>query len=235
MFYDLGILLHNSSYLSLSTTLDGTSATFWIAAVAILACGAIVAGSTRLAGDLVKYWTILAVIIGIIFIVVVLSAGQSTFISNFNAQYGSNAYQTVVGWPRSVEGYGSYNGVPPLFSSATLAAGALGLLGYLGFYYPAYFAGEVKQNRRSQILAQVGGSIIFMVFVTIMFAVAYFGEGPAFVNAIAGLWVIGSSANPYLPANTSQFGALDVLDAERGAGLALQSGLCRYHNSDVRL
>ena len=96
MFYDLGILLHNSSYLSLSTTLDGTSATFWIAAVAILACGAIVAGSTRLAGDLVKYWTILAVIIGIIFIVVVLSAGQSTFISNFNAQYGSNAYQTVV-------------------------------------------------------------------------------------------------------------------------------------------
>ncbi|MGA2665438.1 MAG: amino acid permease, partial [Nitrososphaerales archaeon] len=78
-----------------------------------------------------------------------------------------------------------------------LAAGALGLLGYLGFYYPAYFAGEVKQNRRSQILSQVGGSIIFMVVVTAIFAVAYFNEGPAFINAIANLWISGG-ANPYI-------------------------------------
>ena len=218
MFYDLGTLLHNASYLSLSTTLDGNSTTFLIAAVAILACGAIVAGSTRVAGDLVKYWTILAVIIGIIFIAVVLSAGRSTFISNFNAQYGSNAYQTVVqAGENTTTGYGSYPGVPPLFSSATLAAGALGLLGYLGFYYPAYFAGEVKQNRRSQLLAQVGGSVIFMVFVTIMFAVAYFGEGPAFVNAIAGLWVLGSSANPYLP------------------GIPLSSGLSMFWTQNAAL
>jgi amino acid transporter len=200
LFYDLGLLLHNSSFLSLSTSLDGSSATFWVAAIAILGCGAIVAGSTRLAGELVKYWTVLAVIIGVIFVGVVVSAGHSTFVSNFNTQYGANAYQTVVqAGENTTTGYGSYPGVPPIFSTATIAAGALGLLGYLGFYYPAYFAGEVKHNRTSQILAQVGGSVIFMVFVTIMFAVAYFGEGPAFVNAIAGLWVIGSSANPYLP------------------------------------
>ncbi len=199
MFYDLGMLTHNTYYTNLASTLDGTGPTFWIAAIVIIITGLIVAGSTKLAGAVVKYWTILAIIIGAIFIAVVLSAGNSTFISNFNATYppvnGTGAYQSVVAAGQSA--YGSFNGVPPVFSTATLAAGALGLLGYLGFYYPAYFAGEVKQNKRSQILAQVGGSIIFMVVVTVIFAVAYFGEGPAFVNAIAGLWVLGSSANPY--------------------------------------
>jgi len=199
MLYDLGILLNNSSYTSLATTISGSTDTFVIAAIAILVTGAVVAGSTRLAGEIVKYWTIIALAIGVIFIVTVLSAGNSTFISNFNAQYpsvnGTSAYNAVIAAGQAR--YGSYPGVPPILSQATVAAGALGLLGYLGFYYPAYFAGEVKQNRRSQILAQVGGSIIFMIFVTIMFAVAYFGEGPAFVNAIAGLWLIGSSANPY--------------------------------------
>jgi amino acid transporter len=195
MFYDLGIIQNNPSYTSLSSYLNGSTPTFWIAAVSIVASGAVVAGSTRLAGAIVKYWTILAIIIGVIFMAVVLSAGNSTFIANFNAQYGSGAYQAVISAGQSQ--YGSYPGIPPVFSETTLAAGALGLLGYLGFYYPAYFAGEVKQNRRSQILAQVGGSIIFMVVVTVIFAVAYFGEGPAFVNAIAGLWLLGSSANPY--------------------------------------
>ncbi|MDA4132038.1 MAG: APC family permease, partial [Thaumarchaeota archaeon] len=199
MFYDLGVLTSNSSFISLASTLNGTTATFWIAAVAILGTGAIVAGSTRLAGEIVKYWTIIAVAIGVIFVVVVLSAGNSTFISNFNAQYpsvnGTSAYNAVIAAGQAQ--YGSYPGVPPVLSQATLAAGALGLLGYLGFYYPAYFAGELKQNRRSQLLSQVGGSVIFMIFVTAIFAVAYFGEGPAFVNAIAGLWLIGSSGNPY--------------------------------------
>ena len=200
MFYDLGILQHNQSYISLANTLLGTSATFWIAAVAVVGTGLIVAVSTKLSGAVVKYWTVIAIIIGIIFIATVLSAGNSTFQANFNAQYpsvnGTSAYNAVISAGQSQ--YGSYNGIPPVLSTTTLAAGALGLLGYLGFYYPAYFAGEVKQNRKSQLLAQVGGSVIFMVFVTIIFAVEYFGEGPAFVNAIAGLWLIGSPSNPYL-------------------------------------
>jgi len=198
MFYDLGLLQHNTSYLSLANYLQGNTPTFWIAAVAILLSGAIVAGSTKLAGDLVKYWTILAIVIGVIFMAVVLSAGNSTFVANFNAQYGANAYNTIIAAGQSQAA--SYPGVPPLLSTATLAAGALGLLGYLGFYYPAYFAGEVKQNRRSQILAQVGGSVIYMIVTTIIFAVAYFGEGPAFINAIAGLWACTSctTANPYI-------------------------------------
>lgn len=197
MFYDLGILTGNASYTSLANTLQQPGPTFWIAAVAVLATGAIVIGSTKLSGTIVKYWTILAVIIGVVFMATVLSAGKETFITNFNALYGANAYQNVITAGETNSLLPSYPGVPPVFSTVTLAAGALGLLGYLGFYYPAYFAGEVKQNRRSQILAQVGGSIIFMIVVTLIFTVAYYNEGPAFVNAIASLWDTGG-ANPYI-------------------------------------
>jgi amino acid transporter len=194
MFYDLGVLQHNTYFTNLATTLQGQGPSFWIAAVFILITGVIAAGSTRLSGAIVKYWTVIAIVIGVIFIAVVLSAGRTTFENNFNALYGANAYNNVTALGQA--NYGSYPGVPPIFTTTTLAAGALGLLGYLGFYYPAYFAGEVKQNRKSQILAQVGGSIIFMVVVTVIFTVAYYGEGPAFINAIAGLWVLGSG-NPY--------------------------------------
>jgi len=201
MFYDLGVLTNNQSYISLGNYLQTSTPTFWIAAVVIILTGLIVAGSTRLSGAIVKYWTILAIIIGGIFCAVVLSAGNSTFIANFNALYpsvnGTSAYNAVIAAGQA--NYGSYAGVPPVFSTTTLAAGALGLLAYLGFYYPAYFAGEVKQNKRSQILAQIGGSIIFMVFITAIFAVEYFGEGPAFVNAIAGLWLIGGNPYPTIP------------------------------------
>ena len=54
MFYDLGILQHNQSYISLANTLLGTSATFWIAAVAVVGTGLIVAASTKLSGAVVK-------------------------------------------------------------------------------------------------------------------------------------------------------------------------------------
>jgi amino acid transporter len=201
MFYDLGILTNNPSYISTANYLQTSTPTFVIAAVVILVTGLIVAGSTRLSGAIVKYWTILAIIIGVIFVAVVESAGNATFIANFNALYGptGTTYQSIITAGENPAIWGSYPGIPPVFSTVTLAAGALGLLGYLGFYYPAYFAGEVKQNRRSQILAQVGGSIIFMIFVTAIFAVIYFGEGPAFVNAIAGLWLVGGNPYPTIP------------------------------------
>ena len=198
MFYDLGVLQHNASYNSLANYLNTSTPTFWIAAVIIVATGVVVAGSTKLSGAIVKYWTVIAIIIGIIFVATVLSAGNATFITNFNALYNNatdtNAYQSVI--TAGQANYNSYPGIPPVLSTTTLAAGALGLLGYLGFYYPAYFAGEVKQNRRSQILSQVGGSVIFMIFVSLIFAAIYFSEGPAFINAIAGLWYLGAG-NPY--------------------------------------
>jgi len=196
LYYDLGILDKNPSYTAIANSLQTPSSAFWISAVFIIIAGLIVIASSRLAARTVKYWMILSIIIGVIFIATVLGAGSSTFATNFNAFSGSNmTYDQIVALgPQN----GAYSGVPPLLSSASLYAGALGLLGYLGFNSSAYFAGETKRNEKTQILATLGGTVIFVAFTTAMVVVEYFGEGPSFVNSMAALWLSGSSAYPYL-------------------------------------
>ena len=197
LFYDLGILDKNPSYTAIANSLQSPIPAFWISAVFIVIAGLIVIASSRLAARTVKYWAILSIIIGAIFLVTVLSAGSSTFAQNFNSLSGSNmTYDQIVTLGQQ---NGAYNGVPPLFSSTTLYAGALlGGLSFLGFNASAYFAGETKRNHSTQILAQMGGAIIFCIFQTAIIATEYFGEGPSFANSMAALWVSGSSAYPYL-------------------------------------
>jgi amino acid transporter len=196
LYYDLGILDKNSGYIALANSLQTPSSAFWISAVFIIIAGLVVIASSRLAARTVKYWMILSIIIGIIFIATVLGSGSSAFATNFNALSGSNmTYDQIVALgPQN----GAYSGVPPALSSASLYAGALGLLAYLGFNSSAYFAGETKRNEKTQILAQLGGTIIFAAFTTAMIAVEYFGEGPSFVNSMAALWLSGSPSYPYL-------------------------------------
>ncbi|HUK26982.1 MAG TPA: APC family permease [Candidatus Acidoferrales bacterium] len=196
LYYDLGILDKNAGYTAVANALQTPSSAFWISAVFIIIAGLIVITSSRLAARTVKYWTVLSIIIGFIFIATVLSAGSSTFAQNFNALSGSNmTYDQIV---NAGQPLGAYSGVPPLISSASLYAAALGLLGYLGFNSSAYFAGETKQNHMTQIMAQIGGAVIFAIFTTAMIAVEYFGEGPSFVNSMAAMWLAGSSSYPYL-------------------------------------
>ena len=196
LYYDLGILDKNPSYVAIANSLQTPSSAFWISAVFIVIAGLLVIASSRLAARTVKYWMIISVIIGVIFIATVLGAGSTTFAANFNSLSGSNmTYDQIVSWGQQ---NGAYNGVPPVFSQASLYAGALGLLGYLGFNSSSYFAGETKRNEKTQILAILGGSVIFAAFTTCMIAVEYFGEGPSFVNAMAAMWLSGSSAYPYL-------------------------------------
>lgn len=193
-FYDLGKIYNNAGYLSTANYLQTIPPTFAISVVCVVGAGLIVLANVKLARTAVRWYTYASFVIGAIFVITVLAAGNHTFINNFNSLSGAN-YTGVI-----TEGQqaGAYNGVPPVFSSSTLYAGALAILGFLSFYYPAYFAGETKQNRSTQILAQVGGAVIFTVFTTIIIFVEYFGEGPSFVNAMAALWNSGSSSLPYI-------------------------------------
>jgi len=194
VFYDLGILNKDQGLLSLATYLQGQSPVFWITVLLILATGLVVILSVRLSTAIVRYWTYIALIIGAIFVVTVMSVGVSGFITNFNALSGSN-YNDVISAGQKL---GAVSDQPPLFSYDSLYAGVIGALSYLAFFYPAYFAGEIKQNRRTQFVAQIGSLFIYGIFTTVVIAAEYFGEGPSFVNAMATLWVSGSSSFPYL-------------------------------------
>jgi amino acid transporter len=200
LFYDLGIIYHNSSYLAIANSMETVNNAFIVSAIFIILAGIIVLASTKLAARIVKYWTFISIAIGIIFIATVLIAGgQATFARNFDSLSGSNLTYSAVAPTATAQGFGNYVGVPPIFSSATLYAAALvGLLGFLGFNSSAYFAGEVKQSRKTQILAQLGGTIIYTIFITAIIATEYFGAGPAFVNAMGAMWINGFGNYPFL-------------------------------------
>jgi amino acid transporter len=218
MFYDLGQLYNNANYISIANALQTQNNAFIVSAIFIIIAGLIVIASSKLAATIVKYWTFVAMIIAVIFIAVVLSAGSTTFANNFNTFSGSNmSYNQVISTGQA-QYTTVYNGVPPAFSSATLYAAALGLLGYLGFNASAYFAGEVKQNRKSQILAQLGGTVIYAALITIIIAVEYFGEGPKFVNSLAAMWYNGFGNYPYIPGVPPLASALSMYWT-RNAGL----------------
>jgi APA family basic amino acid/polyamine antiporter len=194
MFYDLGKIYGNQSYVDIANYLQGETPTFWYSVALVIIAGLIVIASLDLSARIVRWWMYLTFGIAIVFIVTVLYAGTSTFINNFNMLSGSNYNDIITAGQEA----GAYNGVPPVFSSSSMYAGVLGLLGYLGFNTSVYFGGEVKNFKRTQVISNIGGAIIFAVFTTIMIAVEYFGEGPSFANAIAALWVNGSDKLPYI-------------------------------------
>ncbi len=76
LYYDLGILDKNPGYLNIANSLQTPASAFWISAVFIIIAGLVVIASTRLATRTVKYWTILSIIIGAIFVATVLSTGS---------------------------------------------------------------------------------------------------------------------------------------------------------------
>lgn len=197
LFYDLGILDKNPSYIAIANSLQTSWPSFWISAVFIIIAGLVVVASSRLAATTVKYWTVISLIVGAIFVVTVVSAGASTFAQNFNTLSGSNmTYNQII---TAGQQNGAYNGFPPLFSQSSLYAGALlGGLSFLGFNSSAYFAGETKRNHRTQILAQLGGMFLFCVLQTAVIAAEYLGEGVSFANSLAALWASGSSSYPYI-------------------------------------
>jgi amino acid transporter len=189
-----GKVYNDQGYLNLANYFLSQSGALLISVIIILICGLIAIASVSLAKYSIRVIMFLSLIIGAVFVVVVLGAGPSTFEANFNALSGSS-YQSVI--TAGVQA-GAYNGVPTIFSGVSFLAGVIGVLSYLDFWFPAYFAGEVKgKARRSQVIAQLGGLLIFATFTTIITAVSYWGEGPAFANALSLLWATGSSANPY--------------------------------------
>ena len=195
-FYDLGKIYGNQQYLDIATALQGQDVAFWASVILVIIAGLVVIASVKLATRTVVFWTFVSFIIGALFVITVLSAGTSTFISSFNTLSGSS-YEGVIAAGQQA---GAYQGVPPVLSMATLYGGLFGTIGYWGFFYPVYFAGEVKEVRRGQIVGQIGAVLVYSAFYAIITAVMYFGMGPDFANSLAVLWATGSGQYPYIGA-----------------------------------
>jgi APA family basic amino acid/polyamine antiporter len=195
-FYQLGLLYNNPNYIAIGKYLTGADPAFWLGVVGILICGAIVLYSTRLTRLICRYWTFWGFLVGCVFIVAILATGPSVFKANFNALSGANYDQVI----QDGQAAGAYAGIPPILSSASLYGGALRMLAIIGFNSSVYFSGELKNVRRSQFIGQIGATLLFVFFITLVVSTMYLGMGPSFANAMAILWFSGSSKFPWVTA-----------------------------------
>jgi amino acid transporter len=195
MFYDFGILYRDPNFIGMGLRLlHDNVVTLALAFLMISAAAIIVGVSSRLALRVVRWWNVIAIVIGALFAWAVVSAGSSGFMMNFNALSGSD-YNAVIAAGQKL---GAQPDMPPFLTIQALYAGAFSLFSFVGFNLPVYFGGEVRQVRKSHVIAIFAGIAVFALFRSAITAVEYFGEGPAFANAIAKLWISGSASFPYL-------------------------------------
>jgi len=111
---------------------------------------------------------------------VLASGGLPVFIEKFNAMSGTT-YQAVLdaaeagGWPVR-----AYDINMSLGAGSTFVA-----LNTLGSTYTANIMGEVKEVKKSSILAMLGALVLFLIYWVIFYSIAYWGFGGHFWAAIA--------------------------------------------------
>jgi len=76
---------------------------------------------------------------------------------------------------------------------ATFLGTIFSFLNLTGYFFSAYFAGEIKNVQKSQIIAVVGGAIIFSAVMWVCYQAIYLGMGKEFFGAISYLYMTGSS------------------------------------------
>ena len=128
----------------------------------------------------------LQIVGNLVYIVTLLSTGPDVFKANFNAMSGMN-YDNVVttalaaGYPNGFTAQGTFYGI------------VYTMLSFTGFNLSVYISGEIKEVRRSQIIAIIGGTLVFALWLFVIYSVTYSVMGAQFVNSISYLSV---TANP---------------------------------------
>jgi amino acid transporter len=187
MIINWGTLTGNSGLVNYASTVLSPFNMF-----AIILAIMIVTMLLNLAGTKVLFRFIEACFVGsvlgvIIFLGAFLALGHNAFVTNFN-QVSSTSYANVVNAAQSA-------GYETGFTVSGTAYGAIyAFLTYFGFAWSSFFAGEMKEVYRSQIIAIIGGLLVFAFITWATYQVAYVVIGAPFINGASYLAETGNSA-----------------------------------------
>jgi len=116
-----------------------------------------------------------------------LFTGHDGFVARFNQLSGMNYDQIIT----AAQSAGYNTG----FTTFGMLFGTVyAFLIYWGFAWSAFFAGEMKEAYRSQIIAIVGAVIIFALVTWAQYQIAYMVVGQPFMHAASYLWAAGNAA-----------------------------------------
>jgi APA family basic amino acid/polyamine antiporter len=116
-----------------------------------------------------------------------LLTGHDGFVANFNQLSGMN-YANIIAAAQT-------SGYDTGFTTFGMLFGTVyAFLIYWGFSWSSFFAGEMKEAYRSQIIAIVGGVIIFAFVTWAQYQIAYLIAGQPFMHAASYLAISGNPA-----------------------------------------
>jgi amino acid transporter len=135
-----------------------------------------------------------------IWLLLMLFGSHSTFVSNFNHHSGA----TYGGILAKVRGLGFHAG-GSLELGATLAAMVYCFQVYTGFQWTGYFAGEIKNARRTAVTSIIGGLVASAIIYMLASLLVYKFYGYKFFGSLVYLGLGGGTSHytlsfaPYLP------------------------------------
>ncbi len=133
-------------------------------------------------------WGMFAIIVlGTIAFIAAALPGSSTFQQRFDSISGTTIADVVSN--ALSEGY-----TKEVTITATFVGTIFSFLNLTGYFFSVYFSGEVKNVQKSQLVAVVGGAIIFSAIMWVAYAAIYYGMGRDFFGAISYLYMTGSES-----------------------------------------
>jgi len=193
--YSIGPTLAYFGYAESAAFLSSNVGMFIVGVVILLMFAAVVGAGTKSFIRVLLIASALQVIGVLTYVGVLLHIGPAGFQANFNALSGMD-YQGAIsaalaaGYPSGFTAEGTFLGVVYM------------ILSFTGFNLAVYISGEIKEVRRSQFVAIVGGTIVFGLWLLLVYGVTYWVMGAQFVNSMSYLSIMGNPAYklPFTPA-----------------------------------
>jgi len=184
--YSIGPVLTYFGSTGLASALSSPMGLFAFGLVLFLLYAAVIGSGTKTFVKALWLASALQIMGNVLYIAVLLYTGPDMFKTNFNTLSGMN-YDTVISAAQAA-------GYPSGFTTEGTFLGIVyTMLSFTGFNLSVYISGEIKEVRRSQIIAILGGTVAFAFWLFTIYQVTYSVMGAQFVNAISFLSV---TANP---------------------------------------
>jgi amino acid transporter len=188
LFIGLGIYFHNPWYAQVASSV-GTPMNMFIIGTTINVVGFLpMFYSAKATMNVIKACVYYSIIAGTVWLVAMLIAGHAGFVSRFNELTGTTYDATLAAIKQA--------GVPSFSLGATMIGTSYIFLGLVGYNMTAYFSGEIKDVRKSQMIGIPLAIILTQAFSWVCTWAIYDAVGGYFWNGLNALYWSGSTAYP---------------------------------------
>jgi amino acid transporter len=185
--YSLGPMFDVLGMPAIAGFLNSNNGTFIIAIILYALFGVLITRGAKVTHIMLWLLFILTVIAILVYNATLLSLGSEGFKANFNALSGMT-YDEVIS-------AGSALGYPSSYVwGMTILAVQFTYFSFTGFNSTVYYSAEIKDVRRSQFIAILGSTILYMFILWVDYYVTVTVMGPQFVGSLALLFGSGNPA-----------------------------------------